>query len=157
MQTNFVDQLVYETNQLFLRDVFGETYALPNLTAFIKLYQTTSDLEVKKRIKEMLSHDLGILLVIEIMIDPTHEVTLKRLESGEISKNMKHVMDYYVVPKSHYALAKSQYEHATSHESPNYEASHFVFLPYGQVILRANYPDYRNLYTDTSILQNLLL
>lgn len=156
MQTNFVDQLIYENNQLFLKDIFGDTYALPNLTAFINLYHTTSNPEIQSRIKEMLSHDLGTLLVIENMIDPTHEVTLKRLENGDISKNMKHVMDYYVVPKSHFALARFQYEHTVSSESQTYEASHFAFFPYGQVILRANHPNYHNPYTDTTILQTLL-
>ena len=51
MQTNFVDQLIYENNQLFLKDIFGDTYALPNLTAFIHLYHTTSNPEIQSRIK----------------------------------------------------------------------------------------------------------
>lgn len=156
MQTQPIDQLILNDHQLCFKDVFGETYDLPNLTTLLNLYLTTSHLEIKKRLFDILNHDLGTLLVVEIMIDATHEVTQKRLETGEISKNMKHVHDYYVIPKSHYALAKSQYEAQATQEHLNFETCHFAFFPYGQVILRQQFPDYKNVYTDTSVLQACL-
>lgn len=151
-----VDTLIFKNNQLYLKDVFQDEYVLPNLTTLITLYKQTTNPEVKNRIYDMLNQDLGTLLIIEIMIDATHEVTLKRLETGDISKNMKHVMDYYVILKSHYALAKKQYLQDKALDIPPFESCHFAHFPYGQVILRAGYPNYTNLYTDTSIMEAIL-
>lgn len=151
-----IDQLIFKDNQLYLKDAFQTEYALPNLTTLLNLYQTTSNEDVKHRIYDILNHDLGTLLVVEIMIDATHEVTIKRLETGEISKNMKHVMDYYVILKSHYALAKKEYIDTHTPDDEPFEACHFAIFPYGQVISRSHYMDFKNRYTDTSILKTLL-
>ena len=148
-----LDQLIYKNEQLYFRDAFYEEHVLPNLTSFITLYHQTSNQTVKKHIQEIFNHDLGTLLVVEIMIDPTHEVTLKRLETGDISKNMKHVMDYYVILKSHYALAKKQY-HSDYPQTP-FETCHFANFPFGQVIMRSEFTTYYNLYSDTSVLKSL--
>lgn len=156
MQTQTIDQLILNEQQLFFKDVFGETYDLPNLTSLLDLYLTTTNSEIKKRLFDILSNDLGTLLVIEIMIDATHEVTKKRLESGEISKNMKHVRDYYVIPKSHYALAKNQFETQEPTNNSHFEACHFAFFPYGEVIIREHFPSYQNRYTDASALHACL-
>lgn len=149
-----LDQLIYKDEQLYFKDIFCEEYALPNLTNFVKLYHETQNQTIQSHIGEILSHDLGTLLVVEIMIDPTHEITLKRLETGEISKNMKHVMDYYVILKSHYALAKKQY--LSEHKKGCFETCHFIALPFGQVIMRSKFETYYNLYSDTAILKNIL-
>ena len=151
-----VDRLILKDKKLYLKDVFGEEFALPNLTTLLNLYQTTTNQDVKQRIFDILNHDLGTLLVVEIMIDATHEVTLKRLETGEISKNMKHVHDYYVILRSHYALAKKAYEDTPHAKEASFESCHFALFPYGQVILRSGYPEYMNSYTDISILQEIL-
>ena len=150
----YMDQLIYDNKRLYYLDAFDVRYELPNLTHLIDFYHTTQSEAIKARILEMLSHDLGTLLVIEIMIDPTHEVTIKRLETGEISKNMKHVMDYYVILKSHYALAKKQY--FSKYEEDSFETCHFASFPFGQVIMRSKFESYSNLYSDTTILKNIL-
>ena len=151
-----VDQLILKNEQLYLKDAFNEEYVLPNLTTLLKIYQTTTNSDIRQRVYEILNHDLGTLLVVEIMIDATPEVTLKRLESGEISKNMKHVMDYYVIPKSHFALAKKEYTLTHNIEDLPFESCHFAIFPYGQVIMRSGYKEYQNCYTDTSVLQDAL-
>lgn len=150
-----IDQLILKDNKLIFKSVFEETYDLPNLTSLLNLYQTTLNTEVKERIRDILNHDLGTLLVVEIMIDATHEVTLKRLETGEISKNMKHVHDYYVIPKSHYALAKSQYD-SLNDDSTSFESCHFAMFPYGLVIKTEGFTAYKNSYTDCNELLQVL-
>lgn len=144
------DQLTLQENRLYLTDVFGETYPLPNLTGLWHLYQSTTNQTIRQHIKPILEEDLGTLLVVEIMIDASHEVTLKRLASGEIQKNMKHVHDYYIIPKSHYALAKAQFE--KTHQGESFNNCHFAMFPYGLAILRAAFPEYHNLYTSTATL-----
>lgn len=156
MSIQFMDQLVIKDQNLIFKDAFGTEHALPNLTTLLREYNTTTDLVVKKRLHDILSHDLGSLLVIEIMIDATHEVTKKRLKTGEISKNMKHVHDYYVILKSHYALAKSQFEKSHPSDSHPFETCHFAMFPYGLVIKRDGFLDYQNRYTDISALTHIL-
>lgn len=156
MSIQFMDQLVLKDQNLIFKDAFATEHALPNLTTLLHEYTTTTDLVVKKRLHDILSHDLGSLLVIEIMIDATHEVTKKRLETGEISKNMKHVHDYYVILKSHYALAKSQFENAHPSSTHPFETCHFAMFPYGLVINRSGFLNYQNKYTDISALTHIL-
>ncbi|WP_054743907.1 hypothetical protein [Cellulosilyticum ruminicola] len=74
---------------------------MPNLTTLVALYHKHKNEVVDTRIKEIFSHNIGILLVVEIMIDANHPVTMEHLKSSEISKNMKHVRDYYVILTSH--------------------------------------------------------
>ena len=157
MSIQFIDQIVIKDQNLIFKDTFGTEHALPNLTTLLREYTTTTDLVVKKRLHDILSHDLGSLLVIEIMIDATHEVTKKRLETGEISKNMKHVHDYYVILKSHYALAKSQFENNHPSSTHTFEACHFAMFPYGLVINRSSFLNYQNKYTDISALTQILI
>lgn len=156
MSMQFTDQLILKDDKLQLKDAFGQIYDLPNLTNLLHLYHKTTDSVIKKRLYDILDHDLGTLLVVEIMIDATHEVTQKRLETGEISKNMKHVHDYYVILKSHYALAKSQFEQLHASDGLPFETCHFALFPYGLVIKRSSFSEYHNAYTDLSVLKNLL-
>ncbi|MBU3803696.1 MAG: hypothetical protein H9872_02905 [Candidatus Cellulosilyticum pullistercoris] len=156
MAKQFMDQIIIKDQMLIFKDAFGAEYSLPNLTVLLHDYNTTTDLKVKQRLYEILNHDLGSLLVIEIMIDANHEVTKKRLETGEISKNMKHVHDYYVILKSHYALAKDQFEKTHALALPDFESCHFAMFPYGLVIKRNDFPNYQNSYTDISALTHLL-
>lgn len=156
MSIQFTDQLILKDEQLQFKDAFGQIYDLPNLTTLLDLYRKTTDLVIKKRLYDILNHDLGTLLVVEIMIDATHKVTKKRLETGEISKNLKHVHDYYVILKSHYALAKSQFEQLHVSNELTFENCHFALFPYGLVIKRSSFTDYQNIYTDISTLTNLL-
>lgn len=150
LQTIVLDQIILEANKLYFKDVFNTLYPLPHLTSLWHLYHHTEHPTVKAHIASIFKEDLGTLLVVEIMIDPTHEVTLKRLETGEIKKNMKHVHDYYIIPKSHYALAKAQFE--KTHQGESFNNCHFAMFPYGLAILRAAFPEYHNLYTSTATL-----
>lgn len=155
MQTTCLDQLVIKENKIYFQDAFNETYFLPNLTSLWKLYHSTTNKQIKANIAPILKEDLGTLLIVEIMIDATHEVTLKRLETGEIHKNMKHVHDYYVIPKSHFALAKKQYlldKKAAGESDPQFTDCHFMMFPYGLAIMKAAFPHYINAYTSTSCL-----
>ena len=145
-----VDQLKIKNQQLYFEDVFGTQYPLPNLTALWQLYHETTNTTIKKHIAAIFSEDLGTLLVVEIMIDATHEVTLKRLETGEISKNMKHVHDYYIIPKSHYALAQTQFEANPANVDRPFTSCHFAMFPYGLAIIKAAFPEYTNPYTQIS-------
>ena len=131
MSNSFTDQLILKDDKLKFKDAFGQIYDLPNLTTLLNQYHHTTDPVIKQRLYDILNHDLGTLLVVEIMIDATHEVTQKRLETGEISKNMKHVHDYYVILKSHYALAKSQFEQLHDLDELSFETCHFAIFPYG--------------------------
>ena len=92
------------------------------------------------------------------MIDPSHEVTLKRLETGEISKNMKHVHDYYVIFDSEYQFAKALFEEYVTAGvlKGTFEECHFAQFPFGLVIKRDGFPQYYNQHEDISILQFLL-
>lgn len=149
LQTIVLDQIILEANKLYFKDVFNTLYPLPHLTSLWHLYHHTEHPTVKAHIASIFKEDLGTLLVVEIMIDPTHEVTLKRLETGEIKKNMKHVHDYYIIPKSHYALAKKQFEevHTDSAVDTSFEDCHFSMFSYGLAILREKFPTYYNPYT----------
>lgn len=156
MSVQFIDQLILKDEKLQFKDAFGELYDLPNLTTLLHQYHHTTDLAIKERLYDILNHDLGTLLVVEIMIDATHEVTQKRLETGEISKNMKHVQDYYVILKSHYALAQSQFEQLHMSDGLSFETCHFALFPYGLVIKRSDFSEYQNAYTDLSDLTDCL-
>lgn len=158
MQTSTVDQLIIEENKLYFLDAFGIRSFLPNLTSLYTLYQQTDDERIKANILPIFKEDLGTLLVVEIMIDATHAVTMERLRSGEISKNMKHVHDYYIIPKSHFALAQKQYlEEKTLEDSTPAQFSdcHFSMFPFGLAIIKAAFPSYTNCYTSTSCLDHL--
>ena len=159
MQTSTVDQLMIKEDKLYFVDAFGTSIFLPNLTSLYTLYQQTDDEVVKANILPILKEDLGTLLVVEIMIDATHEVTINRLKTGEISKNMKHVHDYYIIPKSHFALAQKQYleeKAASLEENAHFSDCHFSMFPFGLAIIKTAFPSYVNPYTSTSCLTHLI-
>lgn len=159
MQTLTVDQLIIKENKLYLQDAFGITSYLPNLTSLYTLYHQTDDEVIKNNIAPILREELGILLIVEIMIDATHEVTINRLKTGEISKNMKHVHDYYMIPKSHFALAQKQYlEEKAQHSiaDAHFADCHFAMFPFGLAIMKSAFPNYTNLYTSTNCLLDQL-
>lgn len=153
-----LDTLLLRNNTLVLHTIAHEEIELPNLTKLINLYQTSKHSEVGHRIKEMLQNDIGTLLVIEIMIDATHPVTLERLKSGEISKNMKHVHDYYVILNSQLDDAKNYFNEdaANGLVQGTFEACCFNTMPFGTVILRSSFPSYKNTNYNKEAIDNLL-
>lgn len=137
-----VDQLIIKDGQVVFQNVKGEEVAMPNLTKLVDMYNATSCEEIKGRLVEILESDLGKLLVAEIMVDMTNETTLKRIETGEISKTMGHVGNYYVVLDSHMDQAKAQYE--ASEKEGSFESIYFAQFPFGMVIEKAKFPEYAN-------------
>lgn len=158
MNTSLTNRLLLKDEILVFENTVGTQIPLPHLTRFLELYRENLHTPLEQRIKDMLSRDLGSLLIVETMIDPNHEVTLKRLETGEISKNMKHVNDYYVIFDSEYDRAKTLFEQYVSNGilQGAFEDCHFSQFPFGLVIKRAAFPQYYNEQEDISILQTLL-
>lgn len=158
MNTSTPNRLLFKNETLIFENTLGIQLPLPNLTQLIHLYKANLSTPIGERIKTILSRDLGSLLVVEIMIDPSHEVTLKRLETGEISKNMKHVNDYYVVLDSDYPFAKNLFDTYVAEGILNgtFEECHFAQFPFGLVIKREGFPQYYNRNEDISTLQSLL-
>ncbi|MGL5675957.1 MAG: hypothetical protein ACRDDX_06070 [Cellulosilyticaceae bacterium] len=136
-----IDQLILKENNVVFQNAAGEEMQMPNLTALVKRYQEDSA-EVKERIREILQNDMGTLLVVEIMMDMTNETTLKRLETGEISKTMKHVNTYYVILDSQMDQARQKYEELGKEGA--LEQIFFAQFPYGMVIEREKFLEFQN-------------
>lgn len=149
--------LKFEDQKVILQTIYGESHYLPNLTTLVTIYHQHQNDIIGERIKEMLAHDIGTLLVIEIMIDATHPVTMSRLESGEISKNIKHVNDYYVILTSNIECAKANYKALASQGllTGKFEDCCFNEMPFGMVIVREKFPQFTNEHYDQSAFENL--
>lgn len=158
MNTSITNRLLLKDEELVFENTVGTQIPLPHLTKLLELYRENLNTPLGQRIKDILSRDLGSLLIVETMVDPTHEVTLKRLETGEISKNMKHVNDYYVIFDSEYDFAKTLFQQyvATDVLEGSFEDCHFAKFPFGLVIKRDAFPQYCNQHEDISVLQSLL-
>lgn len=141
-----LDTLLVKDHTVILHTALHEEITLPNLTTLLNLYEAHKNTEVGDRIKAMLQRGIGTLLVIEIMIDASHPVTLERLKSGEISKNMKHVNDYNVILNSHLEEARHQFNEEASKGlvQGSFEDCCFNTMPLGTVILRSQFPHYKN-------------
>ena len=87
---------------------------------------------------EIFNHEIGSLLICEIMIDMQNSTTLNRLETGEISKTMRHVSTYNIILESHLEKAKEQFEalRAQGEVEGTFEEAVFATFPYGIVIER---------------------
>lgn len=142
-----LDTLKCMDNEVIFIKADGEQIKMPNLTALIKLYHEADSDEMKARIEEILNQGIGSLLICEIMIDMQNETTLKRLETGEISKTMRHVGTYNIILESHIEKAKAQFEDlkAKGEVEETFEAIQFSVLPYGVVIEREKFPQYDNI------------
>nr|WP_302599935.1 hypothetical protein [uncultured Cellulosilyticum sp.] len=152
------DTLLIKNHTVVLHTSLHEEIVLPNLTTLLNLYQTHKNTEVGHRIKAMLQCDIGTLLVIEIMIDASHPVTLERLKSGEISKNMKHVNDYNVILNSHLEDARKQFNEQASKGlvQGTFEDCCFNTMPFGTVILCSRFPHYKNTHYNKEAIDTLI-
>ena len=92
-----LDALRVVNNEVIFEKANGEKMVMPNLTALLKLYNETSDEAIKERARKIFNHEIGSLLICEIMIDMQNSTTLNRLETGEISKTMRHVSTYNII------------------------------------------------------------
>ncbi|MGL4800072.1 MAG: hypothetical protein ACRCWY_11865 [Cellulosilyticaceae bacterium] len=137
-----MDQLILKENNVVFQNAAGEEMQMPNLTALVKRYQEEGSAEVKERIRDILQNDMGTLLVVEIMMDMGNETTLKRLETGEISKTMKHVNTYYVILDSQMDQARQKYEELD--KEGTLEQIFFAQFPYGMVIEREKFLEFQN-------------
>lgn len=146
-----MDQLKSINNEIVFIKANGEQLAMPNLTALVKLYHKTQCEEIKTRIVEILNQEIGALLVCEIMIDMQNDTTMKRLETGEISKTMRHVGTYNIILESHLDKAKMAFQalKESGEVEGDFEACVFATFPYGMVIEREKFPQYKN--TDYSV------
>ena len=141
-----IDCLLVQDHNVVFRNAAGVETAMPNLSKLVALYDETTDEAVKARIKEILSEPFGKLLVVEIMMDMTNERTLERLQTGEISKTMRHVHTYNVILDSHRDEARDAFEKAKAEGQVEgeFEATFFAPFPYGMVIEEAKFPNYQN-------------
>ena len=141
-----LDTLKRVNNEVIFEKANGEQLKMPNLTALTKLYSETASEDIKGWIEEILDQEIGSLLICEIMIDMQNETTLKRLETGEISKTMRHVGTYNIILESHLEKAKVQFEtlKAAGEVEGDFEEIQFAIFPYGIVIEREKFPQYQN-------------
>ena len=132
-----LDALRVVNNEVIFEKANGEKMVMPNLTALLKLYNETSDEAIKERAREIFNHEIGSLLICEIMID---------LETGEISKTMRHVSTYNIILESHLEKAKEQFEalRAQGEVEGTFEEAVFATFPYGIVIERVKFPQFTN-------------
>ena len=158
MHTSNINRLIIEKDLLIFENSQGMHIPMPNLTALLSLYKNNVHTPLGARIKDILQRDLGSLLIVETMLDMSHEITLNRLETGEISKNMKHVNDYYVILESEYEAAQALFNKQVEEGllKGRFEECHFAHFPVGLVIKRENFPTYYNQNADTSIINSLL-
>ena len=140
-----LDALRVVNNEVIFEKANGEKMVMPNLTALLKLYNETSD-AIKERAREIFNHEIGSLLICEIMIDMQNSTTLNRLETGEISKTMRHVSTYNIILESHLEKAKEQFEalRAQGEVEGTFEEAVFATFPYGIVIERVKFPQFTN-------------
>lgn len=141
-----LDALKVVNNEVIFEKASGEQMAMPNLTALLKLYNETNDEAIKARAREIFDHEISSLLICEIMIDMQNSTTLNRLETGEISKTMRHVGTYTIILDSHLEKAKAQFEALKAQGSVEgtFEEAVFATFPYGTVIERVKFPQFTN-------------
>lgn len=141
-----LDTLRVVNQEVIFEKANGEKITMPNLTALLNLYDETNDIAIKERIQEILSQEIGSLLICEIMIDMQNSKTLNRLETGEISKTMGHVATYNVILESHLEQAKQQFELLKTQGEVEglFEDIIFAILPYGIIIERNRFPQFTN-------------
>lgn len=141
-----LDALRVVNNEVIFEKANGEKMVMPNLTALLKLYNETSDEAIKERAREIFNHEIGSLLICEIMIDMQNSTTLNRLETGEISKTMRHVGTYNIILESHLEKAKEQFEALKAQDKVEgtFEEVVFATFPYGIVIERIKFPQFTN-------------
>ena len=141
-----LDTLKYTPNGVIFEKANGEVLTLANLTGLLKLYNETEDTDLKERIKEILSMDIGSLLLADIMIDMQNDKVKERLQTGEISKNMKHVGTYNIILESHKERAKALFNTLVDKGEleGTWEECIFAEFPCGIVIERIKFPQYEN-------------
>lgn len=141
-----IDRLVIEKNKVIFINAEGVRIDMPNLTGLVGWYKEHKDSEIGERIKGILGLEIGDLLIAEVMIDMTNETTLERLRSGEISKNLGHVNTYNIILDSHMNQAREQFEKLASTDQAigKFEDCFFAQFPYGMVIIREMFKEYRN-------------
>lgn len=146
MSEERLDSLVLEGELVYFISAAGQKIEMPNLTKLVEWYKTNKGNEIGERIKEILGRTIGDLLIAEVMIDMTNEKTMDRLRTGEISKTLGHVGTYNIILDSHMDQARAQFEGLLRDGkiSGQFEDCLFAQFPYGMVILREKFEDYRN-------------
>ena len=144
--TQVVDGLYVKEGEIILRSVAGQEVDMPNLTKLVEIYHDSDDVELKKRIKNILEQPFGKLFIVETMVDMTNETTLNRLASGDISKNMKHVQTYNLILDSHIEKARTLYAQRVEEGTleGTLEDAFFAPFPYGMIIEESKFPGYEN-------------
>nr|WP_307991672.1 hypothetical protein [uncultured Niameybacter sp.] len=141
-----LDTLKYTQEGVIFEKTNGEVLRLANLTGLVKLYNETEDIALRERIKEILSVDIASLLLADIMIDMQNDRVKERLQTGEISKNMKHVGTYNVILESHKEKAEALFNTLVDkgEVEGTFEDCIFAKFPCGIVIERIKFPQYEN-------------
>lgn len=132
-----INKIDLENEQVIFSDTKQQVFELPNITKLYQMYQAHQTDEIGERIAAILDMEVGALLVAEIMIDMTSERIIERLNTGEISKTMKHVNDYYVILESELEQVEKTYE-------GDFQSACFAKFPYGMVVQRSNFPNFAN-------------
>lgn len=126
--------------------VSGACLVLKNITCLVNLYNETQDMPLKERIKEILNQDISSLLLADVMIDMTNDKVKERLQTGEISKNMKHVHTYNVILESHKEKAEALFNTLVAKGELDGKFEDYIFaeFPCGLIIEREKFPQYEN-------------
>lgn len=158
MTNEKIDRLVIEEGKVVFINVQGTVIEMPNLTQLVVWYKEYQGSEIGERIKEILSREIGDLLIAEVMIDMTNEKTLDRLRTGEISKTLRHVETYNIILDSHIEQAKAQFEELAKQQevTGNFEDCFFAQFPYGMVIMREMFSVYTNTVYSKADIENLI-
>lgn len=158
MSKEQIDQLIREEDKVIFISAEGEKIEMPNLTQLVQWYKEYRSEEIGERIKGILSREIGDLLIAEVMIDMTNEKTLERLRTGEISKTLKHVETYNIILDSHMGQAKEQFERLKQEGqvTGNIEDCFFAQFPYGMVIMREKFGEYKNTVYDKTDLEKII-
>lgn len=146
MMTLGMDKILLEDGQVVFISAVGNKVNLPNLTKLVAWCEEEKDSEIGVRIKQILEGSIEQLLISEVMIDMNSEKTRERLCSGEISKTMGHVDTYSIILDSHMAVARKQFEEELKNNAVtgNFEDCFFAQFPYGMVIVKELFKDYKN-------------
>lgn len=141
-----LDTLKYTQEGVIFEKANGEVLKLANLTGLLKLYNETDDRALKERIKEILSVDIASLLLADIMIDMQNDRVKERLQTGEISKNMKHVGTYNVILDSHKEKAEALFNTLVDKGELEGTLEECIFGEFscGIIIERIKFPQYEN-------------
>ena len=90
--------------------------------------------------------DIASLLLADIMIDMQNDRVKERLQTGEISKNMKHVGTYNVILESHKEKAEALFNTLVDKGELEGTLEECIFgeFPCGIIIERIKFPQYEN-------------